>query len=136
MGSSTAWGSWKSPSNPTLRDVHEYILIFSKDSNTLIKAHDSGDPDITKDEFLEFSKSIWVMNTANANQIGHPAPFPEELPYRLIKLYSYPGDLVVDPFAGSGTTCLAAQKTGKNWIGYEIDAKWIELAKSRLKKLK
>ena len=132
VGASTAWGSWLSPSNPTLRDVHEYILVFSKGSNQLKKAVDSLDPDITKDEFLEYGKSIWVMTTANAKQVGHPAPFPLELPHRCIKLYTYPGDLVIDPFAGSGTTCLAAKEAGRHWIGYDVDKNWVDLAHKRL----
>ena len=132
VGASTAWGSWLSPSNPTLRDVHEHILVFSKGTNQLKKAIDSGDPDITKDEFLEYGKSIWVMTTANAKQIGHPAPFPIELPHRCIKLYTYPGDLVVDPFAGSGTTCIAAKDAGRHWIGYDVDKNWVDLANKRL----
>ena len=72
------------------------------------------------------------MNTANAKQIGHPAPFPFELPYRCIKLYTFPNDLVVDPFVGSGTTCLAAKKTGRHWIGYDLDPKWVDLANANL----
>ncbi|MCP4762300.1 MAG: site-specific DNA-methyltransferase [archaeon] len=132
VGASTAWGSWLSPSNPTLRDVHEYILVFSKGTNQLKKALDSDSSDITKDEFLNYGKSIWVLNTANAKQIGHPAPFPIELPYRCIKLYTYPGDLVVDPFLGSGTTCIAAKNTGRHWIGYDIEKKWVNLAKRRI----
>jgi site-specific DNA-methyltransferase (adenine-specific) len=133
VGVSTAWGSWLSSSNPTLRDVHEYILVFSKISNQLKKALDSEDPDITKEEFLTFGKSTWIMNTANAKQIGHPSPFPEELPYRCIKFFTYPNDLVLDPFLGSGTTCIVAKKTNRHWIGYDVEKDWVNLAKKRLK---
>jgi modification methylase len=133
VGASTAWGSWLSPSNPTLRDVHEYILVFSKGTNKLKKAIDSADSDISKEEFLKFGKSVWVMNTANAKQVGHPAPFPKELPFRCIKLFTYPGDLIVDPFVGSGTTCLAAKETKRHWIGYDIEENWVKLARDNLK---
>lgn len=132
VGVSTAWGSYMKPSNPSLRDVHEYILVFSKISNKLKKASDSGEEDITKEEFLEFGKSIWNMITANPKTIGHPAPFPLELPYRLIKLYTYPGDLVLDPFMGSGSTCISAKNTGRHWIGYDIDESYIKLAEERI----
>lgn len=135
VGTSTAWGSWLKPSNPSLRDVHEYILVFCKGTNQLKKAIDSGEPDISKEEFLEFGKSIWKMKTANAKKIGHPAPFPEELPYRCIKLFSYPGDLIVDPFNGSGQTCIAAKKTNRNYIGYDVDESYVKLANERLKQL-
>jgi DNA modification methylase len=135
VGVSTAWGSWLSPTNPTLRDVHEYILIFSKQTNTLKKSEESADPDITKEEFLEFTKSHWKFPTENAKKIGHPAPFPVELPYRCIKLFSFPGDLVLDPFVGSGTTCLAAKKTQRHYLGFDIDPSYVELSNTRLQKL-
>lgn len=132
VGVSTSWGSWCSPSNPTLRDLHEYILVFSKGSNTLKQAVDSEPSDLTKDEFLEYTKSIWTFPTESAKRIGHPAPFPIELPHRLIKLYSYPGDLILDPFCGSGTTCAAAQKLRRHYLGFEIDEQYVQLAKKRL----
>ena len=109
--------------------------MFSKGTNKLNKAEDSEEPDITKEEFLEFGKSIWKFNTANAKQTGHPAPFPLELAYRCIKLFTFPGDLVIDPFVGSGTTCLAAKKTGRTWLGYDLDPKWIQLAETRMKSI-
>ena len=86
-GSSTAWGSWKSSSNPSLRDVHEYLLIFSK--GTMKRSKGEKVPTISRDEFLEYTKSIWQFPTVSAKKIGHPAPFPVELPYRCIQLYSY-----------------------------------------------
>lgn len=132
VGTSTAWGSWKNPSNPTLRDIHEFILVFSKFSNKLILHDKEISPDITRDEFLEFGKSVWNFGTANAKKIGHPSPFPEELPYRCIKLYSYPGDLVLDPLCGSGTTCLVAKNTGRHFIGYDINPEYIKLADKRI----
>jgi DNA modification methylase len=97
VGGSTSWGSWLEPSNPTLRDIHEYILIFSKQTNKLKKAVDSQESNITKEEYMEFDKSIWTFATEKPKLVGHPAPFPIELPHRLIKLYSYPGDLILDP---------------------------------------
>lgn len=127
-GTSTAWGSWLSASNPVLRDVHEYILVFSKDSFTRPKRPSS----ISKEEFLEFTKSIWTFKTASATKIKHPAPFPEELPYRLIQLYSYEGDVVLDPFCGSGTTCVVALRTNRRYIGYDIEESYVKLAEERI----
>ncbi|MEE9216544.1 MAG: site-specific DNA-methyltransferase [Anaerolineales bacterium] len=127
---STAWGSWLSASNPVLRDVHEYILVFSKESFSR-KASDR-DSTIERDEFLEWTKSVWHIPAASARKIGHPAPFPEELPERLIKLYTYRGDVVLDPFAGSGTSCVAALKNERSYVGYEIEGEYVTLAESRL----
>ncbi|HXG06273.1 MAG TPA: site-specific DNA-methyltransferase [Nitrososphaera sp.] len=119
VGISTAWGSWRSPSNPTIRDVGEYILIFSKDSFKLESTNKI--PTITSTEFTEYTKSLWTFPTTNGTKDGHPAPFPEELPRRLIKFYTYLGDTVLDPFLGSGTTCKVAKSLGRKSIGYEID---------------
>lgn len=129
---STAWGSWCSASNPTLRDVHEYILVFSKDMFTRYKKEDKKST-ITKEEFLEFTKSIWSFKAEPARKIGHPAPFPIELPYRLIQLYTYEGEVVLDPFIGSGQTALAAIKTKRHYIGYDINKDYVKLAKRRIK---
>ncbi len=92
-GTSTAWGSWQSASNPTLRDVHEYILIFSKESFS--RGKDEKTDTIKKQDFLDFTKSIWNFPAVSAKKIGHPAPFPEELPKRLIELYSFKGDIIL-----------------------------------------
>lgn len=127
---STAWGSWKSASNPVLRDVHEYILIFCKDSFTRKKGERENS--IGKEEFLEWTKSVWTFPAVSARKIGHPAPFPEELPHRLIQLYTFKSDIVLDPFAGSGSTCLAAARDGRHYVGYEINAEYVELAKRRI----
>ncbi|MCX7877269.1 MAG: site-specific DNA-methyltransferase [Ignavibacteria bacterium] len=130
-GISTAWGSWKSASNPILRDIHEYILIFSKgDYNRSAKGKENT---ITKNQFIELTKSIWTINPESAKQIGHPAPFPEELPYRLIQLYSFKGDIVLDPFIGSGTTAVSALKSDRKFVGYDINEEYITLAEKRLK---
>ena len=128
---STAWGSWLSAKNPVLRDIHEYILVFSKGSFSRDgKSHEST---IEKDDFLELTKSVWTFPAVSARRIGHPAPFPEELPRRLIELYSFKGDVVLDPFCGSGTTCLAALKTGRKYVGYEIESEYVGLAERRVK---
>ncbi|MYI68601.1 MAG: site-specific DNA-methyltransferase [Boseongicola sp. SB0673_bin_14] len=129
-GSSTAWGSWLSAANTVLRDVHEYILVFSKDSFS--RKRDDKENSISKADFLEWTKSVWTFSAVSAKRIGHPAPFPEELPHRLIQLYTFVGDVVLDPFCGSGTTCLSALKSGRHYIGYDIEAKYIELANERI----
>lgn len=127
---STAWGSWLSAANPVLRDIHEYILIFSKDSFSHVSK--GKESTILKDEFLEWTKSVWTFPAVSAKKIGHPAPFPEELPNRLIKLYSFKQDVVLDPFLGSGTTSLSAIKNGRNYVGYDTNKKYIELADKRV----
>jgi site-specific DNA-methyltransferase (adenine-specific) len=127
---STAWGSWMSAANPVLRDVHEYILVFSKDSFS--RPGKGKENSIQRDEFLEWTKSVWTFPAVTARQIGHPAPFPEELPHRLIQLYTFKGDVVLDPFAGSGTTCLAACNDERHYVGYDIDQDYVRLAETRL----
>jgi len=127
---STAWGSWMSAANPVLRDIHEYILVFSKESFSRKKG--SRINTIEKEQFLEWTKSVWTFPAVSARSIGHPAPFPEELPYRLIQLYTFKHDNVLDPFCGSGTTCLAALKSERNFIGYDVEPEYVELAKKRI----
>jgi len=129
---STAWGSWRSAANPVLRDVHEYILIFSKD--TFSRQRAGKESTITRDQFLEWTKSVWTFPAVSARKIGHPAPFPEELPHRLIQLFSFQGDIVLDPFAGSGTTCVAAALAGRHFVGYDTNAQYLELARSRIQR--
>lgn len=133
-GSSTAWGSWQSATNPCLRDVHEYIMIFSK--GTMKRAKHGKENSITRDEFLEYTKSIWQFSTASAKKVGHPAPFPLELPYRCIQLYSLVGDVVLDPFAGSGQTGIAAIKSNRQFIGVDIDPSFVDHANDRLENFK
>lgn len=128
---STAWGSWQSATNPTLRDTHEYILVFSKGSFRREKM-DGRESTISKDEFLEFTKSVWEFSSESAKKVGHPAPFPVELPYRLIQLYTFLGEVVLDPFMGSGQTALAALKTGRCYLGYEINEEYLKLANDRI----
>jgi site-specific DNA-methyltransferase (adenine-specific) len=134
---STAWGSWQSASNPTLRDIHEYILIFSKGEYKRERTKDEKETKkdtITKEQFMEWTKSVWTMNAESARRIGHPAPFPEELPYRLIQLYSFTDDIILDPFMGSGTTAIAALKSERNYVGYDVSEEYITLANQRIQK--
>ncbi|HUE99493.1 MAG TPA: site-specific DNA-methyltransferase [Anaerolineales bacterium] len=128
---STAWGSWQSATNPTLRDTHEYILVFSKGSYRRDKM-DGRESTISKDEFLEFTKSVWGFPSESARKVGHPAPFPVELPYRLIQLYTFSNEIVLDPFMGSGQTAIAALKAGRHFTGYEVSEEYIRLAKHRI----
>jgi len=131
---STAWGSWQSAANPILRDVHEYILVFSKGDYKREKGNKENT--ISKEQFMEWTKSIWTMNAESARRIGHPAPFPEELPYRLIQLYSFKHDIILDPFMGSGTTAISALKSDRNYVGYEISKEYIKLAEKRIEPFK
>jgi len=131
---STAWGSWLSAANPTLRDIHEYILVFSK--GTFSRRRCPGrSSTISREEFLEFTKSVWTFPAEQARSIGHPAPFPIELPYRLIQLYTYEGEVVLDPFMGSGQAGLAAIKTKRHYIGYDIKEEYVKLAERRIRRL-
>jgi len=128
---STAWGSWKSAGNPTLRDVHEYILVFCKDTFKRQNPEKRANT-ITRDEFLEYNKSVWNFAAEPARKVGHPAPFPVELPRRLIQLYTFEGEVVLDPFMGSGQTAIAAVKSDRRYVGYEIDEKYVRLAIQRI----
>jgi site-specific DNA-methyltransferase (adenine-specific) len=130
-GVSMAWGSWQSAANPVLRDTHEYILVFSKGSFSRKKPEGKSDT-ITREQFMEWTKSVWFMNPESAKKVGHPAPFPVELPYRLIQLYTYTGDIILDPFMGSGSTAIAALKSGRKYVGYDIDPAYIKLAEKRI----
>lgn len=130
-GTSTAWGSWMSPANPTLRDTHEYILIFQKPPFGR-KPTNGREPTISRDEFLEFTKSVWEFAPQSAKQVGHPAPFPEELPRRAIELYTFSDEVVLDPFMGTGSTALAAVKTGRKFVGYDVSSEYVELANQRI----
>ena len=132
-GSSCAWGSWRSPSNPVLRDVHEYILVFCKGDFARKKPDcDQKQPTISKDDFLEWTKSVWQFPAESAKKVKHPAPYPVELPARCIQLYTYSNDVVLDPFMGSGTTAVAAQEAGRNWVGYDVSQEYVDLSYERL----
>lgn len=128
---STAWGSWLSAKNPTLRDIHEYILVFSK--GMFSRGALGRKSTISRKEFLEFTKSVWTFSAEPATKIGHPAPFPVELPYRLIQLYTFEGEVVLDPFIGSGQTAIAAIKTKRQYVGYDINEEYVKLAERRIK---
>jgi len=129
---STAWGSWLSAANPTLRDIHEYILVFSKGTFSR-KNINKRENTISKGEFLELTKSVWSFPAESARKVGHPAPFPVELPYRLIQLYTYHDEVVLDPFMGSGQTALAAIKSHRHFVGYDVEEQYVELANNRIK---
>jgi len=127
---STAWGSWLSAQNPTLRDIHEYILVFSKGmfSRGSLKRKST----ITKDEFLELTKSVWTFPAEPATKVGHPAPFPVELPYRLAQLYTFEDEVILDPFIGSGQAAIAAIKARRQYVGYDISEEYVRLAERRI----
>jgi modification methylase len=132
-GISTAWGSWCSPSNPTLRDTHEYIIIFSKGKFSRQKKE--RESTISKEEFLEFTKSIWTFPPESAKKVRHPAPFPVVLPYRCIQLYTFKGEIVLDPFSGVGTTAIAAIQNGRHFICFDNDPIYVEQAINRIKSI-
>lgn len=129
---SCAWGSWCSAKAPRLRDIHEYLLVFVKD---FFSRPDKGISDINKENFVTNTLSVWKIKPESAKRIGHPAPFPLELAKRVISLYSYAGDVVLDPFAGSGTTLVAAKEMGRTYVGYEVEPKYCEIAKERLENI-
>ncbi|MDE3088015.1 MAG: site-specific DNA-methyltransferase [Chloroflexota bacterium] len=149
-GISTAWGSFARASNPTLRDVHEYIMVFSKDSWKLeeTRGNESGIENLEfvewtksvwrtpREEIADSQKSVWQFDThskrRNAHSPAHPTPFPLDLPLRLILLYTNIGDVVLDPFIGSGTTALAAKMTQRHYVGYEISSEYCTIAEQRL----
>lgn len=126
---SCAWGSWMSAGNPTLRDLHEYILIFCKGrfDRTL-----KGKSTISRDEFMRATTSVWDIPPESARRVGHPAPFPVALVERLVQLYTFEGDVVLDPFMGSGSSAVAAKKLGRHFVGYEINHEYIDIIHQRL----
>ncbi len=134
-GVSTAWGSWRSPSNPTLRDTHEYILVFQKPPFRR-PPPDGREATISREEFLEYTKSVWTFGPESARRVGHPAPFPVELPRRLIQLYTYSDEVVLDPFMGTGATALAADASLRHYVGYELNADYIRKAEKRIAALR
>lgn len=127
-----AWGSWQSAKAPRLRDLHEYLLIFAKEH---FARPDRGVSDIGRDEFMAATLSIWEIPAESAKRVGHPAPFPVALAERVIRLYSYVGDVVLDPFAGSGTTCVAAAQNGRRYVGFDVAEAYCTLARRRLSAL-
>lgn len=129
---SCAWGTFQSAKNPVLRDVNEFILVYSKGR---FGRFDKGESTISRDHFMRDTLSVWKFSPESAKRIGHPAPFPIELPRRLIDLYSYKNDLILDQFIGSGTTAVAALQLNRNYIGYETDPGYVALAQSRISNL-
>jgi site-specific DNA-methyltransferase (adenine-specific) len=138
-GNSTAWGSFQSAANPVLRDLTERIIVASKGR------FDRAIPrrqrelrklpsvmTIFKEEFMEATTDVWDIQPESANRVGHPAPFPVELPERLIQLYTYEGDLVLDPFIGSGSSAVAAVRTDRHFVGYDLDEAYRQIALRRV----
>jgi len=126
----TAWGSWLSASAPYVIAPVELIVVLFKEQwkkNTGTRISD-----VSQKEFMEWTNGLWTFSGESRKKIGHPAPFPKELPYRCIKLFSYQHDVIFDPFAGSGTTLIVAQNTSRIGIGVEIDKKYCELAEKRI----
>lgn len=126
----TAWGSWMSASAPYVIAPVEVIVVVYKRS---WKKDRKGESDVTRDEFIEWTNGLWSFNGESKKKIGHPAPYPVELPRRCIKLFSYVGDTVLDPFLGSGTTLVASAMTGRRGIGFDVNPTYCELAMSRVR---
>jgi len=131
VGSRTSWGSFNSPSSPSFPTPFEHILVFCKDSKKLLE---TGKTDLKGDEFIEWSLALWrFAPEIRMKEFGHPAMFPEELPKRCIKMLSYIGAVVMDPFAGAGTTLVVAKALKRNYIGFEISSKYVDIINERLK---
>jgi site-specific DNA-methyltransferase (adenine-specific) len=138
-GGNCAWGSFKKPANPVLRDLTERVVIASKGRFERAIPHKdraaAGLPSVattTADEFMDATLDLWELPPESATRVGHPAPFPVELPQRLIDLYTYQGDVVLDPFMGSGTTAVAAVRTGRHYLGYDTDEAYAKAARARV----
>lgn len=136
---SCAWGSFQRPGNPVLRDLTERVVVASK--GRFDRARTARDRDrrglpseasMTREDFMENTLDVWEIPPESATRVGHPAPFPIELPSRLIDLYTYRGDLVLDPFLGSGTTAVAAVRSGRHYVGYDLDPSYVQLAERRV----
>jgi site-specific DNA-methyltransferase (adenine-specific) len=129
----TAWGSWLSASDPWVNTAAEAVLVLSKGSRKRVgKGHTS---DVTREEFMDWTLGLWDFPGQNPREWGHPAPFPEELPRRLIKLFSFTDDTVLDPFLGSGTTARVAKSLGRQTVGIEIDPHFCEVSAERCRRL-
>ena len=136
---SCAWGSFRSPSNPVLRDVTERVIVASKGrfqrALTVEQRRQRGLPHeatIATEDFMALTLDVWQTPTESARRVGHPAPFPVELPEKLIELYTFADDLVLDPFMGSGSTLVAASRLGRRYVGYDLDPGYVELARARV----
>ncbi len=137
---SIAWGSYRSAANPVLRDLTERVIVASKGRfDRALKPHERKvrglphESTLPADEFAEATIDLWRIDSESARRVGHPAPFPVELPRRLIDLYTYEGDLVLDPFLGSGSTLVAAARTGRRGVGYDLDGAYVEIARERVR---
>jgi DNA modification methylase len=131
--SATAFGSWKSPSKPYFTTTWEYLLVYSKGS--LKHEGKSVNADVTVEEFKEWVRAMWDVRPESSGDFAHPAMFPEELAYRVIKMFSFRGDLVLDPFCGAGTTVKVARLLGRHFIGIDISPEYCRIAKERLSKV-
>ena len=138
-GGNCAWGSFQHPANPVLRDLTERVVIASK--GRFDRALSAGERTArglpsrgtaNVDEFMDATTDVWGIPAESATRVGHPAPFPVELPERLIDLYTYEGDLVLDPFMGSGTTAVAAVRTRRHYVGFDTDAGYLDVARQRI----
>ena len=136
---SCAWGSFRKPANPVLRDLTERVVIASKGRMDRALSPDlraaaglPSESSITTGEFMKATTDVWEIRPASATRVGHPAPFPVELPQRLIELYTYRGDLVLDPFMGAGTTAVAAVHTGRHYVGFDTNPDYLTIAEERI----
>lgn len=143
-GGSCAWGSWKSATNPSLRDVHEYIILATKQSDNKdiaipIDTIEEISPRLEKRKISinlnGYFSNIWEINSESAKRVNHPAPFPVELPYRLILMFSKKGDLILDPFMGSGSVAIAALIANRNYVGYDNKQEYIDITNTRINNL-
>lgn len=126
----TAWGSWQSPSNNKILPPFEYIEVYYKETPKL--EGDKEKVDITRDEFIQYTNALWTFAPESKKKIGHPAPYPEELVYRLVKFYSYQDNIVLDLFNGSGTTTKVAKNLNRKYIGFDLSENYCEIAQKRL----
>ncbi|MGB0115144.1 MAG: site-specific DNA-methyltransferase [Ilumatobacteraceae bacterium] len=134
---SCAWGSYQSPANPVLRDTTERVIIASKGRFDRVGRGAAADGEagvatIAGDEFMEATLDVWEIPAESATRVGHPAPFPVALAERCIQLFTYDGDVVLDPFMGSGTTAVASVNTGRHYIGYDTDSAYVRQARERV----
>lgn len=126
----TAWGSWMSASAPyVIAPVELIVVLYKKNWKKLSGSKVS---DVGRQEFMDWTNGLWSFNGESKKKIGHPAPFPIELPRRCVKLFSYVDDVVLDPFCGSGTTLIAAASNNRKGIGIDVDKKYCDLAQKRI----
>ncbi len=129
---SCAWGSYRSPANPVLRDTTERLIVASKGRFDRVGRGAAGEATVPGDEFLEATLDVWEIPAESATRVGHPAPFPVALVQRCLHLFTFAGDVVLDPFMGSGTTAVAAAGTGRHYLGYDTDAGYVDRARRRV----